>query len=60
MSDAKTDPYPGQSRSLYLLLARSVQDEGDRQPPPSTILTEAVETIDNDRALALLPGAGCP
>ena len=60
MSDAQTNPYPGQSRSLYLLLARPLQAEGDRQPPPNTILTEAIETIDNDRALALLPGAGCP
>jgi hypothetical protein len=51
---------PGENRSLYRLLARPIQDERDPQPPPNTVLTATIETIDNDRALALLPGAGCP
>jgi hypothetical protein len=51
----------GQSSSLYRLLARPIQDEAHPPPPPpNTVITEAIETIDNDRALLLLPGAGCP
>lgn len=53
----------GDGLSLYRLLARSVQDSHPDEPkspptnpPPTTILTATIETIDNDRAVALMPG----
>ncbi len=51
-----------ESRSLYRLLARPVQDPDpdERRPPPTTVLTATIETIDNDRAVALMPGLPLP
>lgn len=49
------------SRDLYTILARSAEPDDDRNPQPRpdkrnphTVLTHAVETIDNDRASYLL------
>jgi hypothetical protein len=63
VTDARRDTGAArESRSLYRLLAQSVQDPdpGERQPPPTTVLTATIETIDNDRAVALMPGLPLP
>ena len=48
--------------SLYDVLGHPVRaSRPDREgdvPPPDTVLTHAIETIDNDRATALLHGVG--
>jgi hypothetical protein len=47
--------------SLYTELAIAARQPAagpDDRPPPDTTLTATIETIDNDRAYALLPGVG--
>ena len=54
------------TQSLYRVLGHHVasrRDDSsleDEPPPPDTVLTREIETIDNDRALHLLPGSGLP
>ncbi len=51
------------AHSLYWVLgqrivARRDDSPSDDEPPPDTVLTRQIETIDNDRALHLIPGSG--
>lgn len=51
------------SRTLYEVMAeppRPRPQQPNQPTPPGTILTATIETVDNDRATALLPGAVAP
>ena len=53
MPDSTPAPYP----SLYDLTAVPVPmdcDPGDPTPPPGTVYTASIETIDNDQAALML------
>ncbi|HVE45527.1 MAG TPA: hypothetical protein VNA57_02105 [Acidimicrobiales bacterium] len=41
--------------TMYRQLGRTLRSSSDT-PPPDTIYTASIETIDNDLATALLPG----
>jgi hypothetical protein len=49
-----------EGRSLYGLLARSASGGGEKDVPPTTVFTKAVETIDNDYAAMLTATGGTP
>jgi hypothetical protein len=53
------DEQSGETALLYRLLAERALDHG-ACPPPDTTLTATIETIDNDRALGGIWGAGLP
>lgn len=48
--------------TLYRRLGREVSrapiSDSDNPPPPDTVITATIETIDNDRATNLLGGFG--
>jgi hypothetical protein len=45
---------------MYSALAQTARVPSDRpdDPPPDTIITKAIETVDNDRAYALMAPIG--
>lgn len=55
--------YGAMRRTLYEMMAqppRPRPEQPNQPAPPGTILTATIETVDNDRATALLPGAIAP
>jgi hypothetical protein len=49
-----------QAVDLYRLLAVPVSAAPSEPPPPDTVPTATIETIDNNRATGLLTGTGLP
>jgi hypothetical protein len=48
------------TRTLYDELSEVVDGPDDDDDPPGTIITKAIETVDNDYAAMMLPSPGMP
>jgi hypothetical protein len=55
-----TEAIQGDPRSLYKVLGVEAPARPVGAVPPDTIITKTIETVDNDRAVALMPGVGMP
>jgi hypothetical protein len=54
------DAFGRDQRSLYLIFGVEAAERPVGAVPPDTIITKTVETVDNDRAAALMLGGGMP